>query len=370
MYKRIIFSKTLPVKSRLKNLIAYFLRRRGARILWNEAWGELHKATPAYGRPADKAMEREHQAYWKAFRRKTNPFSLRIGFHISGKADPRCLPEEILMTDIEPTLNGTEPAVFLSNKSMYNHWFGGGIFPEDYLHNIDGDWMDRDFNSVSFEQVASIARGLDYPVVLKPNRDTFGGAEVFFPKSSEELIPLLQGRTNVVVQEKLTQHPFYEKYNPHGINSVRVNIYRSVTDNRLHAINIAMRAGRGGSLDNLTSGGIGVMVRPDGMMDGYALDGKGRKYFHHPDTGHGFDVRIPAYEELVKVSLELARKVLYTRIICLDMCYDDQGRWRAVELNINGTTLMFAQFHGVPFFNQFTDEVRDYCIKHHWALKK
>jgi len=41
-----------------------------------------------------------------------------------------------------------------------------------------------------------------------------------------------------------------------------------------------------------------------------------------------------------------------------------------IEINLNSTTLMFAQYFGVPFFDQFTDEVRDYCITNHWTLKR
>ena len=370
MYSKFISSKTLGVKDKIKNMIAYFLRRRGARILWNEEWALIHKNTPAYNRAADKQIEKEHIRYWKAFRRKVNPSTLRMSLNISETANPKCIPEEVFMSDIEPTLNGTDSVVYISNKSLANNWFGGDVFPDDYIHNIDGDWLDHNLNSISFDQVRDIAKTLTYPVVVKPNRDSYGGSNVFFPKSSDELVELLQGRTNYLVQEKLTQHPYFNGYNPHGINSLRVNIYRSVKDNQLHIFNVAFRMGVGGSLDNLTSGGIGVMVRPDGRMDGYALDAKGKKHFEHPDTGCTFDQQIPDYENLKAVSLQVASKVLYARIICLDMCYDAEGKWRMIEVNINGTTLMFAQYHGVPFFDQFTDEVRDYCTTNHWTLKR
>jgi len=368
MYRNIIYDKKLSKKEKIKNLMTYYFRLRGARIVWNTYWPTVYKANPAYQQAAETEIEKAHIQYWKPFRRKVCLASLRIGKNISGNADPKIIPEEVFMTDIEPTLNRTKCVHFLSFKSTYNHWFPEDPFPKDYLHNIDGQWLDQDLKPISMNQVKSIAGTLNYPVVLKPNRDSYGGSNISFPESSDDLIEQLDGKKNFLVEEMLTQHSYFTQFNTHGINSVRVNIYRSVVDNQLHVVNLAFRMGVGGSLDNLTSGGIGVMIRKDGMMDGYALDGKGRKFLKHPDTGLTFDKEIPDFENLKRVALRVASKILYARIICLDLCYDSQGNWKMIEVNLNGTTLMFAQFHGVSFFDQYTDEVRDYCIKNHWLL--
>jgi hypothetical protein len=370
MYRKILFNKQLSTKEKIKRLLAYYFHIRAARILWNEQWAKVYKLQPSYKDPAEREAEKEHVLYWKPFRRKVHPGSLRVAKNISGISDPRIIPEEVFQSDIEPTLNGSAASQYLSYKSIYNHWFKGGIFPKDYIHNIDGEWLDQDLNHLTYPQMASLARTLEYPLVLKPNRDSYGGSNVFFPQSSDELLELLKGKTNYLVQEKLEQHDFFKQFNSHGINSLRVNIYRSVKDNQLHPINYAMRMGVGGSLDNLTSGGIAVMIRKDGVMDGYALSGRGLKYLKHPDTGLAFDKQIPDFEKLKSAALEVAGKIFYARIICLDMCYDANGRWRMIEVNLSSTTLMFAQYHGVPFFDEFTDEVREHCIKNHWTLKQ
>jgi len=324
--------------------------------------------SPCFKQVVHKNIENAHVSYWKPFRRKVNPTTLRMASHISGIANPKFIPVEVFMSDIEPTLNRTSSVELFSFKSMYNLWFQGDLFPHDYLHNIDGEWLDHDLTSISLDQAKSIARTLKYPLVLKPNRDSQGGKDVFFPKNSEELFEMLGDRTNFLVQEKLSQHTFFNQFNSHGINSVRVNIYRSVVDNQLHIVNLALRMGVGGSLDNVSSGGIGVMIRKDGVLDGYAVNLSGEKILTHPDTGVTFDKKIPGFEELKSISMQVARKVLYTRIICLDLCYDSEGRWRLIEVNIFGASLRWAQMHGVPFFDEYTDEVREYCIKNHWAL--
>lgn len=369
MYKIILFNKNLPFKERLKRLIMYYRLVRGARILWGRRFKTLFEFHPTYRQSAETNAEKNHKLYWKPFRIKINMATLRVSKNISGIANPKFIPEEVFMSDIEPTLNQTSSVEYLTYKSLYNHWFQGNIFPSDYFHNVDGEWLDQDLNSVKFSDIKFIAKNLKYPVVLKPNRDSYGGKNIFFLKNSDELIKLIEKRENFLVQERIKQHSFFEQFNTCGINSVRVNIYRSVIDNQIHVVNIVLRMGVGGSLDNETAGGIVAMVRKDGILNGFAVDKYGKKYYNHPDTGVDFNQQIPDLEGLKSTSLEIAKKIFYARLICLDLCYDIERRWRIIEVNINGGTIRFAQYHGALFFDKFTDEVYDYCQRNHWTLK-
>lgn len=295
--------------------------------------------------------------------------TLRVCSSISGVANPKYIPEEIFVSDIEPTLNHTKTVEYLTYKSFYNHWFPGNIFPEDYFHNVDGEWLDSDLNPVDFSDIEFISGKLNYPVVVKPNRDSYGGQNVYFPRNKDELATLIRNKKNFLVQERIRQGSFYEQFNKSGINTLRVNIYRSVKDNNLHIVNVVLRMGVGGSLDNETAGGIVTMIRQDGAMNGFAVDKYGKKYIEHPDTGARFTQEIPDFEGLKETALKIAGKIFYAGVVCLDLCYDSERRWRMIEVNINGGTIRFAQYHGSLFFGEFTDEVYEYCINNHWALK-
>jgi len=369
MYRKILLNKNLSLKERFKRLVAYFFKRRGARIQWNKRFVKVLQLHPDFATPADKSTEKAHKLYWEPFRGRINLRTLRISKSISGIADHKFIPEEIFMTDIEPTINHTPSVEYLTYKSFYNHLFPGNIFPCDYFHNVDGEWLNQDLDHINFNQVRSIAQGLNYPVVLKPNRDSHGGKNIYFPGNCEELIKLCKSRNNFLVQEKIKQHHFFERFNHHGINTIRVNLYRSVSDNRLHPVNIVLRMGVGGSLDNETAGGIVAMVRKDGILNGFAVDKYGKKYFNHPDTGVSFTHQIPDFDGLKYVSLKIAQKIFFARLICLDLCFDSEKKWRMIEINILGATIRFAQYHGALFFDEFTDEVRNYCLMNHWALK-
>jgi D-alanine-D-alanine ligase-like ATP-grasp enzyme len=119
--------------------------------------------------------------------------------------------------------------------------------------------------------------------------------------------------------------------------------------------------GVGGSLDNETAGGIHTLIKNDGSMNGFAVDKYGSKYLEHPDSGLTFDEQIPDIEGLKKLSLHIGSQIFLARLIGLDVSYDKNGKYRAIELNTKSQTTRFSQYGGVPFFGEFTDEVIDYC---------
>jgi len=368
MYKRIFASPSLSLKERMKRLIKYYFLVRGARILWERRFKKVFSIFPEYGTKLSVDVEKEHKQYWLPFRKRCNMATMRLNSNISGQFKYKYIPEEIFMSDIEPTLNNIASVDYMNYKSLYNRWHRGELFPSDYIHNIEGEWLDKDLNAIDFKAVKAVAEKLDYPVVVKPNKDSYGGKGVQFPSNSGELIEIIKDKENIIVQEKFKQHPFYNKYNTKGINSIRVNLYRSVKDKKWHVLNKTFRMGVGGSLDNETAGGIVSLINEEGNLNGFAVDKFGKKYLEHPDTKLPFDEAMLDMEGLDKAAIQVASKVFYARLVCLDLCYDSNGNWRLIEVNLNSSSIRLIQYHGALFFGDFTDEVHEYCLNNHWAL--
>lgn len=336
---------------------------------WQSRHRKVLKANSSYNRACDTSIESEHQRKWSAFRKKADVTTFRVCHHISGTTDPRIIPEEIFVTDLQPTLIGAEGVHFWGHKSFFNRWFYNGRFPKDIFHGIQGEYFDCDFNKISFSQLKKRSGDVSFPVVLKPNMETYGGNGICFVKDADHLVELCRECQDFVVQEQIQQHPFFERYHPVGLNTVRAYVYKSVRDNNHYILNLTLRMGKGGSLDNETSGGIHTMIRDDGSLNGYAVDKYGTKFLKHPDSGLAFDDKIPEFESLRELSINIARQVYLGRIVGLDLCFDKEGRWRVVEVNTKGHTIRFSQYGGKPFFGEFTEEVISYCRKNHWALR-
>lgn len=370
VYKNIVGSNKFSVKDKAKRFAYYLSRRRGAEKSWANRHQKLFSLHNSYYEPCDTKIESEHQQKWSVFREDVDMSTLRICKNLSGYADARIVPEDIFVSDIEPALRTDESCHFLSHKSFYNHWFPGNLFPQDLLHCIEGRYMDANLNDIPFDQLVEKAHSISFPVVMKPNKDSFGGKDVIFVEDAERLVSLCKNSSDFVVQKLIRQHDFFNKYNPVGLNTIRVYVYRSVKDNATHILNMALRMGKAGSLDNETSGGIHTRINKDGFLNGYAVDKYGERFTSHPDTGYRFDAQIPAFKELKTLSLAIAQKVFFTRIVGLDVCFDETGQWRVIEVNTKGHTIRFSQYGGQPFFGKFTNEVIEYCQKNHWTLNE
>jgi hypothetical protein len=335
-----------------------------SRCDWNNRHRKVFQLNAGYGAKCDAFTEASHLKKWRRLRSDVSINTLRVCHGISGAANPDIVPEEVYVSEIEPCLNRYQEVAYLANKNLYNRWFPDGIFPTTFLHNIDGDLYDSSYQKLD-QRDLDLAL-LPYPVVYKPSLGPGGGYGVCFPANRQELEEVMRNKTNFVVQEKLAQHQFLQRYSSSSLNTFRVCTYRSVKDNQIHVLNVSMRMGKGGSLDNETAGGIVCAVREDGSLNSYAVDKYGVKFSRHPDSGIDFsqNTTVPDFQELLQVSRQIAGNVFLARLVSLDACLDEEGKWRIIEINLKNQTIRFAQYAGKPFFGAFTEEVIGYCLQH------
>ena len=350
----------------VRDYVLYLRRRRTIQRDWHKRHARIYADCPTYRRPVDAASEAAHQQLWQPFSRRVALDTLRVCGNASGLADPRVVPEDVFAVDIEPRLNRVDWAPFFSHKSFCSHFFAPDLFPETYFHRTGGDYFDRTGRPIDSADIGALAQDLPYPLVCKPSTDTFGGKGVSFPRDAEELRARLAAPGDVVVQAIVRQHPFLDEFNRHGLNTLRVYTYRSVTTGVVHVLHAALRMGRNGSLDNETAGGIVCYVHPNGRLHDYAVDKHGKKFAAHPDTGIAFsaDLQIPDFGIMKQLLTEAAARIPHMRLAGWDATLDASGRWRCVEVNLAGLTTRFAQYAGQPFFGDFTDEVIAFCRNH------
>ncbi|WP_299188350.1 sugar-transfer associated ATP-grasp domain-containing protein [uncultured Psychrobacter sp.] len=306
-----------------------------------------------------KNEEKEYLDYWKAVSPIVNLKTVEITKSVSGIFDKRIVPEEFLPLYIEPSLNNDKRVAFLGNKSIYNKWFGRGIFPKDFFHKLNNSYYSYDFEVIEDinKFIENEITSKDFPIVIKPNKDTYGGKNIHFVNNKEQMKQIIQLYPNLVVQEKLHQSQLIDAFNEESVNSVRVCIYRD-NKNVLHVVNASIRMGVNGSLDNLSDGGIVCNIKPDGMLNVYANDRYAKKFFKHPDSGFIFDnKKFPLYNDMIDTSIKVAKNIIDARLISLDMALDANNIWRCIEINLGGQTILFAQYAGEPFLGEYTDEV-------------
>lgn len=346
--KKLIKSKTVDAWVFSSVYSSFFKRNK---IIYNYPHFKLSKLT------TDEKIQ--YYNYWKRVSPVMSFKTVEITKSISGVFDKRILPEEFLPLYIERSLNSEKSIMFLENKSIYNKWFGREIFPKDFFHKIDDNYYTYDFKIIdNIENFVDdkISKD-DFPIVIKPNKDTYGGKDINFVNTHKEIKEIIKQHANLVVQEKIEQSRLINDLNKDSINTVRVCLYRD-NNKVIQLLNASVRMGVNGSLDNLSGGGIVCNIKPTGILNRFANDRYGRKYFEHPNSGYVFEEKkFPLYKELIEVSKEVAKDILDAHLISLDMCLDSDNKWRCIETNLSSQTILFAQFAGEPFFGEYTEEV-------------
>lgn len=302
---------------------------------------------------------KQYLKYWNTISPHISLKTVEISKSLSGKFNKYIVPEEFFPLYIEPKLND-DNVTFLENKSLYNKWFDQGIFPKDYLHKIDNCYYDSELELIEDVEdfIKNNIKESDLPLIIKPNKDSFGGANIYSVSNINEILKVLGNHSNLVVQEKIQQSELINKFNPDSINSTRVCLYKD-SNGVFHVINTSLRIGVDGSLDNVSAGGISCNISLLGVMNEYAVSKQGTKYYSHPNSGVVFkDYQFPLYSELLAISTNIASKILGAKLVSLDMALDSNNKWRCIEINLRGQTIRFSQYAGLPFFGKFTDEIK------------
>lgn len=310
--------------------------------------------------------KKEYREFWKSISPIINLETVEITKSLTGVFNKRIVPEEFYPLYFERYLNSDKSVSFLQNKSIYNKWFDKNTFPKDFFHKVDSVYYTYDFNIIDdiHDYISNYISEDDFPLVIKPNKDSYGGADVYFVNSKNDIKNTIMLHDNLVVQEKVEQSRLINDFNKDSVNTIRVCLYKD-EKGLSHILNTSIRMGKDGSLDNETAGGIVCNIKSNGTLNKYAVDKYARKYFEHPNSGFLFEnKKLPFYLELEEASIQIAQKIIGARLISLDMALDSNNNWRCIETNLFGQTIRFAQYAGEPFFDMFTDEIKKIVIKH------
>lgn len=303
-----------------------------------------------------KIEKRDYINYWKKMCPIVSVKTVEVSKSLTGLYNKFIVPEEVYALYFEPYFNPRFDSIFMENKNFYNKWFGNQYFPKDYFHKIDNIYYDGGLNKINDIDDYVDNCDIDFPIVVKPSVDSFGGRDIYFIENKENLKKLYPKFKNLVVQQKIQQSVLMDKFNSDSINTIRVCLVK--LDGDFRVLNASLRMGKDGSLDNETAGGIVCNISNSGKLNSYAVDKHCRKFLKHPNTSVVFDGEsLPFYSKLIYSSKCIAEKIFNTDLISLDMCLDIDNKWRCIELNLFGQTIRFSQYAGNPFFGNYTDKI-------------
>ena len=323
----------------------------------------------------------EYKKKWGKLSSKVNPVYLKLFSRFIGK-DYNILPEDIAHSVIESLLNPPALRGYFEDKNYFEKILPKEFLPKVYLRRINGFLYDNGYNSIDhidnvtlYELIKDASK-----IVAKVTRDTSSGLGVFFFERKENgewrdcennNVLTVEFLNNVLgddynIQECLVQSKFMSKFSATSVNTLRILVYRSVKDNKIHVVNAIMRIGKDGSLrDNAHQGGAIIGISSEGKLNKFLCDQFGNKFtvFNNIDFANE-EIYIEDWDKICEFSKRVQECIIPHRCINLDVMIDSNGTPKLIEFNIRSMGIWAYQFNNSSCFREFTDEIIEYCASH------
>ena len=314
---------------------------------------------------------------WRKFGIDINHIYVKNAAAILGYFDVNIIPSDIYFSVIEPALNNRKFSLQYEDKSSIDWINWPEHVPTIFVRNINGVYYNSDRSVIDKSEIdlVSLLKGVK-GIVAKKSIEMHGGKgiEMFdnnggdnlLNKEGEKLtLNYLEEKyeCDFIIQEQVEQHPFYKALNPSSLNTFRVFTYRSVVDNTIHVLYSFLRIGAPNSrIDNISTGGIFLCVKPDKHFFEYGLKKGGKKVYQLGDNPPFKEFGKPPFiDEVYDLAKRLAMNYHYSRLIGFDLAIDGNGKIIHIETNTSDIGMEGLQYIIGPMFNLFTDEVLDYC---------
>lgn len=215
-------------------------------------------------------------------------------------------------------------------------------FNRQFPRYINRDWIYM--GDAGEEEFANFIK--KHPVCIeKPmNGQSGNGVRVREFPSDADVETLFQSLkdSDLMFEERITQHHDLRRLNPDSVNTIRIITLRR--QDKLEIIMAGLRIGRKGKCaDNFGAGGLcGKIDFETGIITREAVDKNNHRYSVHPDTGEqilGF--QIPQWNDLKQVAMEMAEK-MEQNLLGWDLVVTEDNQIVVIEGN-SAPDIMFMQ---------------------------
>lgn len=169
----------------------------------------------------------------------------------------------------------------------------------------------------------------------------------------------------IILEEPIVQRKEMASLHPASVNVIRLTTI--LVDDKVVIVDAWLRVGMNGyEVAGASMGEIycGVDIKTGVVeTDGYTEFGD--VFSKHPTTNIKFKgYQIPCWQEMIGLSIKLAKKILTVRYVGWDLALTDEG-WVVVEGNENGEFLG-QLIYGIPYKNKIERMINYYPNKEFW----
>ena len=317
-------------------------------------WRKIFKKNIDKSTKLSKIQIKEIKNYYSEYC-KINTLFHDFYYQKTGLYSKYYIPDDLYYTKIDPFYNNWEEAYYLDNKCYYDKLFSNVPQPKTILKRMNDIYYDKDNNIIDKNQAFKIVKNKNN-YFLKKATDSEGGHGVFYIKKYEDFVNNISKiKTDLIVQESLSQCSELNKLHDNSINTIRV--LSLISNNKVHIVSTILRMGIGDSkVDNASSGGITCGINKSGRLKEIAYASNGKSYTRHPTSNVSFgDIIIPNYDKIIKLVEKLAITMPHFRLVSWDIAINSDNNPILVEANLRYGELDFHQLNNGPLFGDMTD---------------
>lgn len=354
-------------------MIRYVCRTYNKKMEW------CRKRHPELFKPVDEDITKKHLELWGRLGLPCSDKWLRFLTNISGIADYRYAPEDLVFARVERILNDCERGGReAEDKNQFDLYVDLKDQPKTFLRYIRGTFYDEEHRFVTEKAARSILCKDSGDLVGKVCVNSLGGHGIsaftfkdgaYVSTKGEPLTTdwIKSVSHSYVLQEKVEQCDFSAQFNPASANSCKIVTLRCPWDGKIEVVKAGMRFGVTSDVfDNLSSGGISVAVSTDGELGRVAHNWyRADPFWEHPSSHIKFaGQKHPYFEKMKETACRYAAKVHNMNMLSWDMLVDKNENVKILEVNAASQSHDWLQFDFGGLFGKNTDAVVDWCATH------
>lgn len=299
--------------------------------------------------------------FWKPYCRIDYDW-IRYYTGITGKFDPRYIPNDLQYTKIDQYFNNRKLGYGFNDKNYYSLIFPDIKQPKTVVRKIGGLLFDENYRQIDIKKAKTLL-AMRSEVIVKPSQESGSGRDIKFydtrvDESELERVLLDTYENNLIVQDIVKQHHELSKMHPESLNTVRINTI--LLDDGVHILHATMRMGANNSrIDNGEAGSrLFAGIKENGELKECAFYDiySGKKTDRHPQGMALNEISVPFFDTIVGTVVKAAQKIGNFKLVGWDFSIDEDGDVILIEANMRkcGIAPQFA--HG-PFFGELTEKV-------------
>ncbi len=320
-------------------------------------------------KPLSKQQEQEIVEYWFNLTGKKVPTRWhQLLYSLTGLYQKEWMPFEICR-EIQLKLSPLDKQVYFDDKNFYRYFLKDFNLSKRYVECSNGTWMKIENDKAiasNRNECSAILSDIGF-CVIKPSIGTDGGNGVRLLdmhngvdlKTGDSVDKILQEYfPNFLVEDRIEECENLSNLNPDSCNTMRVHTWRNHEKQCIEFISAYMRIGKKGTIkDNMYSGGMGVMVYPDGTLK-HGVSCYPFKKYDITDAGTRLNgYKIEDFEKIKETALRAHANLSMFDLCGWDMTVNKTGEVVIVEFNPNPDVRLEQEIFGTSCYMELTEEV-------------